>query len=86
MTQKDSKVNLSLAETTTVIACESKKDSSAIKAIAVLILCFLPETFLAYAPPLLPAPPCLHLILPFKKCKTVRIFANDTGSLRNAFY
>jgi len=51
MTQKDSKVNLSLAETTTVIACESKKDSSAIKAIAVLILCFLPESSSLMHPP-----------------------------------
>jgi hypothetical protein len=47
MVQKDSKINLSLAETTTIIARESKKDSSAMKAIAVLTMCFLPGTFLA---------------------------------------
>jgi dipeptidase len=44
MVQKDSKVNLQLAETTTTIAKESKKDSSTMKAIAVLTMCFLPGT------------------------------------------
>jgi hypothetical protein len=47
MTQKDSKVNIELAEMTALIARESKKDSSAMKAIAVLTMCFLPGTFLA---------------------------------------
>jgi hypothetical protein len=47
MAQKDSKINIELAETTTVIARESKKDSSAMKAIALLTMCFLPGTFLA---------------------------------------
>jgi hypothetical protein len=47
MAQKDSKVNLQLAEITTTIAKESKKDSSAMKAIAVLTMCFLPGTFVA---------------------------------------
>jgi hypothetical protein len=56
MAQKDSKVDLSLAETSTIIARESKKDSSAIKAIAVLVMCFLPETFLAICTP--PPSPC----------------------------
>jgi len=53
MAQKDSKVNIQLAETTTVIARESKKDSSAMKAIAVLTMCFLPGTFLAVRTPLI---------------------------------
>jgi hypothetical protein len=47
MAQKDAKVNIRLAETSTTIAEESKKDSSAMKAIAVLTMCFLPGTFLA---------------------------------------
>ena len=47
MAAKDSKVNISLAETSAVIAKESKKDSSAMKAIAVLTMFFLPGTFLA---------------------------------------
>lgn len=47
MAQKDSKVNISLAETSATIAQESKKDSSSMKAIAVLTMCFLPGTFLA---------------------------------------
>lgn len=47
MQQKDSKVNIQLAETSATIARESKKDSSAMKAIAVLTMCFLPGTFLA---------------------------------------
>jgi hypothetical protein len=47
MAQKDAKVNIQLAETTATIALESKKDSSAMKAIAVLTMCFLPGTFLA---------------------------------------
>jgi hypothetical protein len=47
MTQKDSKVNIELGEMTALIARESKKDSSAMKAIAVLTMCFLPGTFLA---------------------------------------
>lgn len=47
MAQKDSKVNISLAETSATIAVESKKDSSSMKAIAVLTMCFLPGTFLA---------------------------------------
>jgi len=47
MAQKDSKVNIGLAETTTIIAKESKKDSSAMKAIAILTMLFLPGTFLA---------------------------------------
>jgi Mg2+ and Co2+ transporter CorA len=47
MAQKDSKVNISLAETSATIAHESKKDSSSMKAIAVLTMCFLPGTFLA---------------------------------------
>jgi hypothetical protein len=47
MAQKDSKVNISLAETSTTIAQESKKDSSSMKSIAVLTMCFLPGTFLA---------------------------------------
>jgi hypothetical protein len=51
MAQKDSKVNLQLAATTTTIAQESKKDSSAMKAIAVLTMCFLPGTFLAVCTP-----------------------------------
>jgi len=51
MAQKDSKVNIRLAETTTAIAREGKKDSSAMKAIAVLTMCFLPGTFLAVSTP-----------------------------------
>jgi hypothetical protein len=47
MAQKDSKVNISLAETSATIAKESKKDSSSMKAIAVLTICFLPGPFLA---------------------------------------
>ncbi|KAF8856034.1 hypothetical protein BDZ45DRAFT_675834 [Acephala macrosclerotiorum] len=47
MAQKDSKVNIRLAEISTVIARESKRDSSAMKAIAVLTMFFLPGTFLA---------------------------------------
>ncbi|CZR56162.1 uncharacterized protein PAC_06050 [Phialocephala subalpina] len=47
MSQKDSKVNIQLAETSALIARESKKDSSAMKAIAVLTMFFLPGTFLA---------------------------------------
>jgi hypothetical protein len=50
MAQKDSRVNLELAETTNIIAKESKKDSSAMKAIAMLTMCFLPGTFLAVCP------------------------------------
>lgn len=57
MAQKDSKVNLQLAATTTTIARESKKDSSAMKAIAVLTMCFLPGTFLAVCTP----SPRLHI-------------------------
>ena len=62
MVQKDSKVNLQLAATTTTIARESKKDSSAMKAIAVLTMCFLPGTFLAVRTP---APRPFNLLLPF---------------------
>ena len=62
MAQKDSKVNLQLAATTTTIARESKKDSSAMKAIAVLTMCFLPGTFLAVCTA---APRSLNLLLPF---------------------
>ncbi|PVH75528.1 hypothetical protein DL98DRAFT_593035 [Cadophora sp. DSE1049] len=47
MAQKDSKVNISLAETSATIAQESKKDSSSMKAIAILTMCFLPGTFIA---------------------------------------
>jgi hypothetical protein len=47
MAQKDSKINIHLAETSATIAEESKKDSAAMKAIAVLTMCFLPGTFLA---------------------------------------
>lgn len=47
MAQKDSKVNIQLADTSATIARESKKDSAAMKAIAVLTMCFLPGTFLA---------------------------------------
>jgi hypothetical protein len=62
MAQKDSKVNLQLAATTTTIARESKKDSSAMKAIAVLTMCFLPGTFLAVCTA---GPRPLNLLLPF---------------------
>jgi hypothetical protein len=51
MAAKDSKVNITLAETSAVIAKESKKDSSAMKAIAVLTMFFLPGTFLAVSSP-----------------------------------
>jgi hypothetical protein len=51
MAQKDSKTNIRLAETTTEIAKEGKKDSSAMKSIAVLTMCFLPGTFLAVSLP-----------------------------------
>jgi hypothetical protein len=47
MTQKDSKVNIELGEMTALIARETKKDSSAMKTIALLTMCFLPGTFLA---------------------------------------
>jgi len=51
MAQKDSKVHIELTKATAVIARESKKDSSAMKAIAVLTMCFLPGTFLAVSTP-----------------------------------
>lgn len=47
MAQKDSKVNIQLAETSTSIAIETKKDSSAMKTIAGLTMFFLPGTFTA---------------------------------------
>ncbi len=62
MAQKDLKVNLQLAATTTTIAKESKKDSSAMKAIAVLTMCFLPGTFPVVCTP---ATCPLNLLLPF---------------------
>jgi hypothetical protein len=51
MAQKDSKVHIEHAKTTAVIARENKKDSSVMKAIAVLKMCFLPGTFLAVNTP-----------------------------------
>jgi len=57
MVQKNSKVNIKLAKTTTIIAKESKKYSLAMKAIAILTMCFLPRTFLAVYIPLLFLPP-----------------------------
>ena len=61
MAQKDSKVNIELAESSAflakaskedsaimrTIAVESKKDSSAMKTIAILGMLFLPGTFVA---------------------------------------
>jgi hypothetical protein len=47
MAQKDAKVNIQLATTSTLIARETKKDGSSMKTIAVLTMCFLPGTFLA---------------------------------------
>ena len=61
MAQKDAKVNIALAESSTTIAkaskedsavmrsmaLESKKDSSAMKTIAILGMFFLPGTFVA---------------------------------------
>ncbi|TVY39380.1 hypothetical protein LSUB1_G004334, partial [Lachnellula subtilissima] len=47
MTQKEAIVNSKIAYTSTMIATESKKDSSAMKAIAVLTMIFLPGTFVA---------------------------------------
>jgi hypothetical protein len=47
MTQKEAIVNSKIAYTSAMIATESKKDSSAMKAIAVLTMFFLPGTFLA---------------------------------------
>ncbi|TVY43824.1 hypothetical protein LOCC1_G004859 [Lachnellula occidentalis] len=47
MTQKEAIVNSKIAYTSAMIATESKKDSSAMKAIAVLTMIFLPGTFIA---------------------------------------
>ena len=45
--QKDSKVNVEVARDSKEIAAESKRDSSAMKTIAVLTIIFLPGTFVA---------------------------------------
>jgi hypothetical protein len=47
MAQKDAKVNIELAATSTMIAKETKKDGSSMKTIAILTMFFLPGTFLA---------------------------------------
>ncbi|TVY85962.1 hypothetical protein LAWI1_G008179, partial [Lachnellula willkommii] len=47
MTQKEAIVTSKIAYMSTMIATESKKDSSAMKAIAVLTMIFLPGTFIA---------------------------------------
>lgn len=47
MAQKDSKVNIALAESSALIARETRRDSEAMKTIAVLTMFFLPGTFLA---------------------------------------
>jgi hypothetical protein len=47
MAIKEATTNGQVAKTSAIIARESKKDSSAMKAIAVLTMCFLPGTFLA---------------------------------------
>lgn len=50
MTQKEAIITSKIAYTSATIASESKKDSSAMKAIAVLTMFFLPGTFLAVLP------------------------------------
>ncbi|KAG9228050.1 hypothetical protein BJ875DRAFT_529145 [Amylocarpus encephaloides] len=47
MAHKEAVTNGRVARNSAIIALESKKDSSAMKAIAVLTMCFLPGTFLA---------------------------------------
>jgi hypothetical protein len=54
MAAKDVRTNLSLAETSTIIAKETKRDSSAMKTISILDMVFLPGTFIAASFPLMP--------------------------------
>ena len=51
MAQKDTKINIKLAETSAAMAKASKEDSSVMKTIAVLGMFFLPGTFVAVSFP-----------------------------------
>ena len=47
MAQRDNKLNIEIARDSKSIAVEGKRDSSAMKTIAVLTIVFLPGTFIA---------------------------------------
>jgi hypothetical protein len=47
MAQRDAKVNIKLVQSMEAIARESKRNSSAMKTIAILSMFFLPGTFVA---------------------------------------
>lgn len=49
--QRDSKVNISVAEDSKKIAAAAKRDSSAMKTVSILTLVFLPGTFVAVSLP-----------------------------------
>jgi hypothetical protein len=68
--QRDAQSSYNLSADTREISAASKRDSSAMKAIAVLTMTFLPSTFVAvFTPPVLPSltasnQPCIMLKLP----------------------
>lgn len=45
--QRDSKINISVAEDSKLIAAAAKQDSTAMKTVSMLTLIFLPATFVA---------------------------------------
>jgi hypothetical protein len=51
--QKDSNINKRIAEQSKQIALETRRDSEAMKTIAILTMLFLPGTFVSVSNPLL---------------------------------
>jgi hypothetical protein len=63
--QMDGTVNIELAKDSKEIAAASRRDSSAMKIVAVLTTAFLPGTFMAvsYNQPFLSCSECYHLLV-----------------------
>jgi hypothetical protein len=58
ISQDDNKISRVIAEQSTLLAIASKRDSTAMKTLALLTMLFLPATFVAVRPDCLPARLC----------------------------